>query len=123
MPLITARPGRRNRFRGNVDVAPAGARRLGLSCPVVGIDGAYARGSRLVDRALVLTRDEAVAAGWFGPLREGYAERIGEVVAAMLGPCTLLDSTLLRPEVLALRGHHGSITDAETAIPLLVGRA
>lgn len=76
----------------------------------------------LGDRAVVLTREEAVAEGWFGPLREGYAERVGEVVAAMLGPSTLLDSTLLRPEVLALRGHHGSITDAETAIPLLVGR-
>lgn len=76
----------------------------------------------LGDQALVLTRDEAVAAGWFGPLRAGYAERVGEVVVAMQGPATLLDSRLLRPEVLALVGHHGSITDAETAIPLLVGQ-
>ena len=77
----------------------------------------------LGERAVVLTRDEAVDGGWFGPLREGYADRVGEVVVAMLGSSTLLDSTLLRPEVLALRGHHGSITDAETAIPLLVSRA
>lgn len=40
----------------------------------------------------------------------------------MQGRATLLDSRLLRPEVLALVGHHGSITDAETAIPLLVGQ-
>lgn len=77
----------------------------------------------LGEGAVVLTRDEAVEAGWFGPLREGYADRIGEVVVAMLGQGTVLDSTLLRPEVLALRGHHGSITDAETAVPLLVARA
>lgn len=72
--------------------------------------------------AVVLTRDEAVEAGWFGPLREGYAERVGEVVVAMLGQATVVDSRLLRPEVLALVGQHGSITDAETAIPLLVGQ-
>ena len=81
----------------------------------------------LTEERVILTvlgpdRDEAVAAGWFGPLRDGYADRIGEVVVAMLGRSTLLDSRLLRPEVLALRGHHGSITDAETAIPLLVGQ-
>ncbi|TQM96567.1 type I phosphodiesterase/nucleotide pyrophosphatase [Ornithinimicrobium humiphilum] len=74
----------------------------------------------LGDDALVLRREEAIEAGWFGPVREGYAERIGEVVAAMLGRATVLDSRLLRPEVLRLRGHHGSITEAETAVPLLV---
>lgn len=76
----------------------------------------------LGEDAVVLTREEAVELGWFGPLREGYAERIGEVVVAMLGQATVLDSRLLRPEVLRLVGHHGSITDAETAIPLLVAQ-
>ena len=74
----------------------------------------------LGEDAVVLTREEAIDLGWFGPVREGYAERIGEVVVAMLGQATVLDSRLLRPEVLRLVGHHGSITDAETAIPLLV---
>ncbi|MGC5584951.1 alkaline phosphatase family protein [Ornithinimicrobium sp. W1679] len=74
----------------------------------------------LGDSALVLTRQEAVEAGWFGPVRPGYEERVGEVVAAMLDATTVLDSRLLRPQVLALRGHHGSVTDAETAVPLLV---
>lgn len=76
----------------------------------------------LGEDAVVLTREEAVEAGWFGPVREGYAERVGDVVVAMLGQATVLDSRLLRPEVLALVGHHGSITDAETAIPLLVAQ-
>lgn len=74
----------------------------------------------LGEDALVLTREEAVEAGWFGPLREGVAGRVGDLVVAMLGQATVLDSALLRPEVLRLVGHHGSITDAETAIPLLV---
>lgn len=74
----------------------------------------------LGDDAIVLSRDEAIEAGWFGPVRAGYEERVGEVVVAMLGQSTVLDSRLLRPEVLRLVGHHGSITDAETAIPLLV---
>lgn len=73
----------------------------------------------LGEDAIVLTREEAVEAGWFGPLREGYAERVGEVVVAMLDDATVLDSRLLRPAILGLVGHHGSITEAETAIPLL----
>lgn len=76
--------------------------------------------AELGDDAVVLTRDEAVAAGWFGPVRDGVAERVGDLVVAMLADATVLDSRLLRPEVLRLRGHHGSITDAETAVPLLV---
>lgn len=74
----------------------------------------------LGEDALVLTRGEAVAAGWFGAVLPGHERRVGEVVAAMLGTATLLDSRVLRPQVLALRGHHGSVTDAETAIPLLL---
>lgn len=71
--------------------------------------------------AIVLTRAEAIEAGWFGPVRPRMESRIGEVVAAMLGDgATVLDSRVLRPEVLRLRGHHGSITDDETQIPLLV---
>jgi hypothetical protein len=74
----------------------------------------------LADDGLVLTRGEALAAGWLGRVRPGHERRVGEVVVAMLGDATLLDSRLLRPQVLALRGHHGSVTDAETAIPLLL---
>lgn len=73
----------------------------------------------LGDDALVRTREEAVADGWFGPVRPEVLERIGDVVVAMRGQWTLLDSRLLRPQVLALRGHHGSLTDEETLVPLL----
>ena len=53
-------------------------------------------------------------------VRDGVPERVGDLVVAMLSDATVLDSRLLRPEVLRLRGHHGSITEAETAVPILV---
>jgi hypothetical protein len=73
----------------------------------------------LGDQALVVSREEAVDLGWFGPVAEGVTERIGELVVAMRGKATVLDSRDHRPEFLALRGHHGSLTGDEMAIPLL----
>lgn len=69
--------------------------------------------------AVVLSRAEIVEAGWLGPVRDEVLARIGDVVAVLRGGGTVLDSRLLRPQVLALRGHHGSLTDEETLIPLL----
>lgn len=91
--------------------------------PGAAADVAEAWRAELGEDAVVLTRDEAVEAGWFGPMREGVAARVGDLVVAMLGGATVLDSSLLRPEVLRLRGHHGSVTDAETGVPLLVHQA
>lgn len=75
----------------------------------------------LGDRAQVLSRDEAVAAGWFGPVRAAYRTRIGDVVAAARGT-----TVLVRPDaeqgLSRLVGQHGSLTDAELLIPLLSHR-
>lgn len=73
----------------------------------------------LGDQALVLSRAELVQTGWLGRVREEVLPRIGDVVAVQRGAATVLDSRLLRPQVLALRGHHGSLTEEETSIPLL----
>jgi hypothetical protein len=74
---------------------------------------------RLGDRAWVSTRDELVAGGWFGPVRAEVLARIGEVVAVMLDDGAIVDSERMRPELLRLRGFHGSVTDDERAIPLV----
>ena len=37
-------------------------------------------------RAWVASRDEAIDAGWFGPVEDRFAARIGDVVAAPAGP-------------------------------------
>lgn len=73
----------------------------------------------LGERALVLSREEAVAAGWFGPVTDAVRPRIGDLVVAMRGRATVLDSRVLRAQVLRLRGHHGSLTAEEVLVPLL----
>lgn len=75
--------------------------------------------SRLGDDALVITADEAIDAGWFGQVRDAVRPRIGDVIAAMTGPVAVVDSRRHRPELRALLGVHGSITDDEVAIPWL----
>lgn len=68
----------------------------------------------------VRSREEAVAAGWFGPgLDEARAARIGDVVAAARGAGAVV-STVAEPAESALLGHHGSLTPAEQLVPLLV---
>lgn len=68
----------------------------------------------------VLSRDEAVAAGWFGPVSAGVLPRIGDVVAAAVAPVSVHDSRSQRPELMTLVGMHGARTPEETRVPLLV---
>lgn len=77
--------------------------------------------SWLGDRAWIATRDEAIAAGWFGArVADHVRERIGDVVAAARGS-TVLVRRVAEPLESALLGQHGSLTTAEQRIPLLVG--
>ena len=73
----------------------------------------------LGDSALVASREEAIDQGWFGAVEDRVTARIGDLVVAMRGNATVLDSRAHRPEFLALQGHHGSLTRDEMAIPLL----
>ena len=41
----------------------------------------------LGERAWVVSRDEAIKDGWFGPVDESMTDRIGDVVAAATGTC------------------------------------
>ena len=74
---------------------------------------------RLADRAWVATRDELVADGWFGAVRPEVLARIGDVLVLMLDDGAVVDSVRMRPEMVRLRGFHGSVTDEERAIPLV----
>jgi hypothetical protein len=73
-------------------------------------------------RARVLTRDDAVASGLFGPVRPAHLARIGDVVVVCDGDTVVLASGHEPPEVARLVGFHGSTSAAETAIPLLCFR-
>jgi hypothetical protein len=75
------------------------------------------------DRMNILSRDEAVEAGWFGPVVLPEAgERIGDVVAAAHDGVGVMQREV-DPLQASLSGHHGSLTDAERLVPLaLFGR-
>ena len=70
------------------------------------------------DRAWVLPRDEAIAAGWFGPVNPALSGRIGDVVAAPAGPFAIVATKAERLES-SLIGMHGSLTSADQLVPLL----
>ena len=76
----------------------------------------------LGDAAWVVSRDEAVAAGWFGPVPEEHLQRIGDVVAACRGDHVVLASRTDPPQVAKMVAFHGSATAAEMQIPLLIAR-
>jgi len=69
--------------------------------------------------AIVATRDEAVAAGWFGPVSEHVRPVLGDVVVAMTGRATVVDSRTQSAASMSLVGVHGSFTPEEMYVPLL----
>lgn len=74
----------------------------------------------LADRAWVVSRDEAIAAGWFGArVGDDVRPRIGDVVAAARGTASIVRRTV-EPMESSLIGHHGSLTTAEQRVPLLL---
>jgi hypothetical protein len=66
----------------------------------------------------VLSRDEAIKEGWFGPVDTAMASRIGDVVAAPAGSLALV-ATKAEPRESALFGMHGSLTASEQLVPAL----
>lgn len=74
----------------------------------------------LGSRAWVLSRAEAVAAGWFGPaVLPAVLPRIGDVVVACRDRCGVV-LPAAEPRPTALVGHHGSLTPADQLVPFLL---
>jgi predicted AlkP superfamily pyrophosphatase or phosphodiesterase len=72
----------------------------------------------LGERAWVVSREEAIAAGWFGDrVGDAVRPRIGDVVAAARGSAAVVRRTV-EPLESSLIGHHGSLTSAEQRVPL-----
>jgi hypothetical protein len=76
----------------------------------------------LGERAWVLSREDAVKEGWFGPVADAMMARIGDVVAAPAGSVALV-ATKAEPRESALVGMHGSLTPSEQFVPALMFRA
>ncbi|MEU6118118.1 nucleotide pyrophosphatase/phosphodiesterase family protein [Streptomyces sp. NPDC047117] len=71
------------------------------------------------DRMWVAGREEAIAAGWFGPrVDDRVRGRIGDVVAAAHADMVIIASET-EPRESAMVGMHGSMTPVEQLVPLL----
>ncbi|MEU4647157.1 alkaline phosphatase family protein [Nocardia fluminea] len=71
----------------------------------------------------VRTRDEAIEAGWFGPVvTRDAAARIGDLVVIASGDGGVVRSGA-EPMQSMMVGHHGSLTAAELRVPLRIHRA
>ncbi|MBM7168931.1 alkaline phosphatase family protein [Streptomyces sp. G44] len=71
----------------------------------------------------VASRDEAIAAGWFGPhIDQRVYERLGDVIAAAHADVAIIASER-EPKESALVGMHGSMTPVEQLVPLLEVRS
>jgi len=76
----------------------------------------------LGDRADVLSRDEAIARGWFGPtVTELVRPRIGDVMTASRGGAGVV-CTHQEPVESRMIGHHAAYSTAEQLVPFLTIR-
>lgn len=73
-------------------------------------------------RAWVATRDEAIASGCFGPVAPEVAPRLGDVLVAARKRVAYY-SGADHAKSLAMVGQHGSFSDEERGVPLLLGGA
>jgi hypothetical protein len=73
----------------------------------------------LGERAWVVTRDEAIAGAWYGPVPAAHRGRIGDVVVICLDRTVVLATGWEPPSVARLIAYHGSVTAAEMTVPLL----
>lgn len=78
--------------------------------------------ARLAGRAAVLSREEAIETGWFGPVPPPHYLRIGDVVVVCTDDFAVVATRREPAETAKLIGFHGAMTEAETAIPLITFR-
>jgi hypothetical protein len=76
-------------------------------------------GETLRGRAWVVSREEAVESGWFGPrVRADWLGRIGDVIAVPYTDLAIV-APAAHPIEALFTGYHGSMTVAEQHVPLL----
>ncbi|GGS67053.1 alkaline phosphatase family protein [Planobispora rosea] len=73
----------------------------------------------LAGKAWVVSREEAVASGWFGPrVRDEWLPRIGDVIAVPSGDA-VITASVTEPKESSFIGYHGSLTPEEQYVPML----
>lgn len=107
-------------YRDGVVLLGGEARFRHVYCAAGAVSDVRARWRELLgDAALVITRDEAIACGWFGEVTAPVLPRLGDVVVAARDDWGLFSSVDF-PYETRLVGLHGSLTPVEMRIPLLV---
>lgn len=74
----------------------------------------------LGERAVVRTRAQAIASGMFGPVEDRVRPMIGDVLVHAAGRVTIVDSRTQTDKATRLPSVHGSLSMAESDIPLLM---
>lgn len=74
---------------------------------------------RFAKKAWVITREQAIAAGYFGNVRESALDRIGDVLILARESIAFYDLRRVRAQAMEVVGQHGSITKPEREVPLL----
>lgn len=73
-------------------------------------------------RSWVLSRDEAIGAGLYGPVDDATVRaRIGDIVVAARAGIAYYDRREANRQAEAMIGQHGSLSDEETRVPLIRG--
>lgn len=70
-------------------------------------------------RSWVMSRDEAVDAGLFGPTSDDVRPRIGDVMVAARSGVAYYDDRLADKASQSMIGQHGSLTSEERIVPLI----
>jgi hypothetical protein len=74
---------------------------------------------RVAGSFAVLSRDEAIERGWFGPqVGRAARERIGDLVVLATGPGAVVRRRA-EQRISAMIGQHGALTEDELLVPLL----
>jgi hypothetical protein len=72
----------------------------------------------LAGRGWVVSREQAIDEGWFGPVDQRVTSRLGDVIAALRGTTAVIASAG-EPRESGLIGMHGSLAASDQEIPLL----
>ncbi|MFZ4895828.1 alkaline phosphatase family protein [Plantibacter sp. Mn2098] len=70
-------------------------------------------------RSWILTREQAIDAGWYGEVSPEVLPRIGDVIVAARKRIAYYDSRPADQSSRSMIGQHGSLTDDERRIPLI----
>jgi len=105
-------------------VAVAGEPRVRYLYPAAGaLDDVRAAWQGVLGAAArVLTREQVIDEGWFGPVPAAHRGRIGELVVICQDRAVVLATGWEPPTVGRLVAYHGAVSAAEMTVPLLVAR-